>query len=69
MLTPERRDEIWNAIYAKPCEMDFDALDTEERSFAIGIVISAGARGELKQGHFNAKQLDFLMRAKEALRK
>lgn len=67
MLTMERKDKIWSDIYANPCELDFDALDTEERSFAIGIVISAGARNEFKPGHFNEKQLDFLNRAKEAL--
>lgn len=66
MLTSKRRVEIWNAIYANPCVLDFDVLDTEERSFAIGIVISAGVRNEFKPGHFNEKQLDFIKRAKDA---
>ncbi|KOY65468.1 hypothetical protein [Clostridium sporogenes] len=60
MISIKRKDEIWNAIYAEPCLLDFNTLNTEELSFAIGIIISAGSRNSFKKDHFNKEQLKFL---------
>ncbi|MHB8035870.1 hypothetical protein [Clostridium botulinum] len=57
MISIKRKDEIWNAIYAEPCLLDFNTLNTEELSFAIGIIISAGSRNSFKKNHFNKEQL------------
>ncbi len=66
MLSIKRQDEMWNAIYAEPCLLNFDTLNTEELSFAIGVIISAGSRKAFKKNHFNEKQLEFLKKvAKE----
>lgn len=64
-LTIERLNEIHCAIYDG--SIDFYALNIEERSLALGIVINACSRNEFKHGHFNAKQFAFLNEARESL--
>jgi len=64
-LTIKKMDEIHKAVYDG--SIDFDRLNVEEQSFALGIVISAGGRGILRKDHFNEKQFRFLKAAQIAL--
>lgn len=66
-LTIKKMDEIHNAIYDG--SIDFQILNIEEQSFAIGVVISAGSRGVFNKNHFNKKQLEFLNQASKSLAK
>jgi len=66
-LTIKKMNEIHNAIYDG--SIDFQMLDIEEQSFAIGVVISAGNRGVFNKNHFNEKQLEFLNQASKSLAK
>jgi hypothetical protein len=66
-MTIKKMDEIHNAIYDG--SIDFQMLNTEEQSFAIGVVISAGNREVFNKNHFSKKQLDFLNQARKSLAK
>ncbi|SFS07992.1 hypothetical protein [Anaeromicropila populeti] len=68
-MTLGRKEEIYNAILAEPCEIDFRLLNEEECSFAMGVVISAGERNAFKKGHFNEEQTEFLGKAARELEK
>jgi hypothetical protein len=63
----KKMDEIHNSIYDG--SIDFQMLNIEEQSFAIGVVISAGERGVFNKNHFNEKQLEFLNQASKSLAK
>ncbi|MBP1683313.1 MAG: hypothetical protein H6Q27_877 [Ignavibacteriaceae bacterium] len=66
-LTIKKMDEIHSAIYDG--SIDFEILNIEEQSFALGVVISAGNRGVLSKDHFDEKQIAFLNKAKKVLAK
>lgn len=66
-LSIKKMDEIHSAVYDG--SIDFEILNIEEQSFALGIVISAGSRGLFSKDHFDEKQIEFLNKARKSLAK
>lgn len=69
MLSAQRRKEITDQIYAEPCTINFELLDSEEKAFAIRTVASARLHSKLSVTHFTAEQEKFIEREQKKIKR